>query len=265
MAKQGSFIRLKGNLGGLSFYESNGQALVRQKGGVPKERIMRDAAFKRSRENMKEFGGSARAGKAMRMCFSSFTKTVASKNLVGRVTARMKQVCAKGTGVRGKRPLILTDNKQLLVGLEFNEQRPFASVFLAPHTLTANAGKNQLSLVVPVFNTSDAVSAPQGATHFRLIVAAGVVSNYAYNETTAEYEPMSPLLNMKNRTVYSPEIKLGGVTASDMTVLCALDGNPVIDANSAVVACVGIEFLQMVGTVYYPLKSVNALTVKSVF
>lgn len=109
------------------------------------------------------------------------------------------------------------------------------------------------------------MSAPQGATHFKLIVAAGVLSNYAYNDTTGDYEPMSPLLNMKNRTVYSAEIKLGGMTASDLTLACALDGNPVIDANSAVVACVGIEFLQMVGTVYYPLKSVNALTVKSVF
>ncbi|MFT7613569.1 MAG: hypothetical protein ACI9J3_002544 [Parvicellaceae bacterium] len=67
MAKQKGFIKLKGSLGGLTFYGKNGEELVRTTGGVEKSRIMKDPAFKRTRENMAEFGVSATIGKALRL------------------------------------------------------------------------------------------------------------------------------------------------------------------------------------------------------
>ena len=60
MAVNNSFLKLKGGLGGLSFYEAGGENRVREKGGIDRDRIMNDPDFKRTRENMSEFGGSAK-------------------------------------------------------------------------------------------------------------------------------------------------------------------------------------------------------------
>ena len=60
MSKQKGLIKLEGNIGGISFYVSDGEYLARMANGPSKERIANDPAFKRTRENNKEFGGSAR-------------------------------------------------------------------------------------------------------------------------------------------------------------------------------------------------------------
>ena len=56
MAKQKGFIKVKGSLGGLTFYSANREELIRTTGGVDKSRIEKDPSFKRTRENMSEFG-----------------------------------------------------------------------------------------------------------------------------------------------------------------------------------------------------------------
>jgi hypothetical protein len=60
MAKQTGIIKLKGTIGGISFYKTSDGHLAREKGGVDKSRIQNDPAFQRTRENGAEFG---RAGK----------------------------------------------------------------------------------------------------------------------------------------------------------------------------------------------------------
>ena len=79
MATNESLIKLKGNIGGLSFYEGDGKNLVKMSNGPEKERIMTDPAYKRTRENMQEFGGAATVGKAFRMCFAEVIKTMSEK------------------------------------------------------------------------------------------------------------------------------------------------------------------------------------------
>ena len=37
MAKQNSFIKIKGTIGGLTFYERDGQSLIKTQGGVDKK------------------------------------------------------------------------------------------------------------------------------------------------------------------------------------------------------------------------------------
>ncbi len=100
MAKQKGFIKLKGSLGGLTFYENSGESLIRTTGGVDKSRIERDPAFKRTRENMSEFGGSAKVGKALRQGFADIIKTMSDNRVVGRITGLMKRINTVGPGIR---------------------------------------------------------------------------------------------------------------------------------------------------------------------
>ena len=56
MSKQKGIIKLVGNIGGMSFYTSNGEYLARTAGGPTKERIATGSNFVRTRENNAEFG-----------------------------------------------------------------------------------------------------------------------------------------------------------------------------------------------------------------
>lgn len=66
MAQQKSIIKLRGTIGGISFYKSKDGYLAREKGGVDGSRIASDPAFARTRENGAEFSNSASAGKLLR-------------------------------------------------------------------------------------------------------------------------------------------------------------------------------------------------------
>ena len=62
MAKQTGIIKLKGKIGDLSFYKTQDGHLAREKGGVDAERIAKDPAFIRTRENGAEFGSLVNLG-----------------------------------------------------------------------------------------------------------------------------------------------------------------------------------------------------------
>ena len=71
MSKQKGLIKLEGNIGGISFYSSDGEHLARMANGPSKERISKDPAFKRTRENNMEFGASAKVSKAFRLALAT--------------------------------------------------------------------------------------------------------------------------------------------------------------------------------------------------
>ena len=59
MGKLDGIIKIQGTLDNLTFYKSADGHFVRTKGGVSKNRIKNDPAFKRTRENGTEFGHCA--------------------------------------------------------------------------------------------------------------------------------------------------------------------------------------------------------------
>lgn len=143
MARQKGFIKLEGSLGGLTFYDSEGKSLVKTTGGVDKERIEKDPAFKRTRENMAEFGASAKVGKALRLGFANIIKSMADSRVAGRITGLMKKINSLGTGNRGERSFEILPNKILMEGFEFNKHISLGSIFFAPFTgPTLNANRD---------------------------------------------------------------------------------------------------------------------------
>ena len=55
MARESSILKLKGQLDGMSFTKTQ-EVSSTCKGGIERERILNDANFERTRENMNEFG-----------------------------------------------------------------------------------------------------------------------------------------------------------------------------------------------------------------
>lgn len=265
MSKQKGIIKLEGNLGGISFYTSAGQSLARIANGPSKERIANDAAFKRTRENNKEFGGSAKVGKALRLSMGGLIQTMAGTRFASQLTALFKSINLKATtGARGKRPIAASEHKAMLKNVEFNKRISFSTVFSAPYTATNNTERNEGTITLPAFLPDTAIHAPSGATHFRLVSAIGVISDYLHDDGTNSYEPIVPDQDALGASNYSAMLPLDQNTGA-VTLTATLADSPTIDAQCTVIQTLGIEFYQQVGTEYYLLAQDNAMKIVNAF
>ncbi len=265
MAKQKGFIKLRGSLGGLTFYKTNGTDLIRTTGGVDKERIVKDPAFKRTRENMMEFGGAATVGKSLRQGYSTIIRTMSDATIIGRLTGIMKRINSVGAGIRGRREFSILTNKVLLEGFEFNENAPLDAVFYAPNTApTLDANRSIATWVLPDFNTDVYIQAPEGATHFKLVLATTVLSDFSFVAALGKYEAVAPTENETNGIAYSTEIPIGGMVGSITTLTVDLGFTSVLPATVAVVNAIGILFYQEINGAFYELASDNAMQISSI-
>jgi len=264
MSKQIGIIKLKGNLDGISFYKSDGNALARMANGPDKARIDQDPAYARVRENNNEFSGAASTGKALRMAFAESIRSMADRYLTSRLLKLFKEICSRGVGARGERSIAIASNAFVLRGLEFNRLKPYSSLCTAPYTLTANAGRNEVTLDMDSFAPSIYVGAPSGATHFRITLAIGTISDYAFDAASRKYMPVDEASNGLSAVAYGTTEALNSIGVG-YNLVASLAGSPVIPSGTSVMAAIGIEFFQQVNSVDYLLAQSNGMQIVEVF
>lgn len=262
MARNNSFIKLEGTLDGLTFYRKNGESFVKTKNRVSKNRIMNDPAYRRTRENMQEFGGSARSGKAFREGFAGVIRLISDTYATARLNSVMRKVCSLGTGVRGEREIDVVSHIDLITGFEFNINKPFDTQFNAPSGLPViDSNRQTVKWDIPDFNTDTYIRVPEGATHCRLALAAGYTSNYEWVVATKSYEPIDEDVNGRGLISYSADIALGGMVGSDISLEVDMTSFGTIPATSAVFAGTAIVFYQMVNGELYELAQGHAMKI----
>ena len=166
MARQKGIIKLTGKVGDLSFYKSKDGYLAREKGGVEADRIRKDPAFVRTRENGAEFGSSARSGKFLRDSIRDMLQNASDP----RVTARLMKIMAQIknmdlVNIRGERNvgegILQAEAKTLLRGFNFNERAILGSILYNPKEVDVTTGVITLNEFVPIND----LATPSGATH----------------------------------------------------------------------------------------------------
>jgi len=261
MSKQTGLIKLDGKIGGVSFYRSDGKDLARLAKGPAKKKILTDPAFVRTRENNSEFGGSATSAKAVRLAIALALMGMSDRYMGSRLTKVFKEINVKGVGSRGQRPIALSGNRSMLENFEFNSKTHFSSVFDAAFSSAINTARTQATVTIPNFLPSSFIQAPEGATHFQVIAAMGVVSDYSYNVTSRHYEPTDPTLNMLSAVAYGAITALNVTTAVNFSLVAALSGTPTMTATVSDVVCLGIQFFQQIGTNNYVLAQNNCMKI----
>jgi len=265
MAKNNSYLKFEGTLGGLTYYQKDGASLVKVQSRVSKTRIERDPAFRRTRENMMEFGAAAKASKALRSALGTVVKVMGDVYVSARLTGVMRQIVNNGPGLRGQRTIEILSNADLLDDFELNKADTLSSQFFAPYTKPSlNVDRDIITWLVPDFDTDSFITRPEGATHCRLVLAAGLVSDYEFEPALRGYEPVDEDENAIGKAVFSADIPLVGMVGSDTTLVVDLGlGTPVV-ATTATVAAVGIVFYQEINGQMYELASGNAMRIATV-
>lgn len=259
MAKQKGPIKYAGTIGDIRHFKIKGLTgyYAGLKGGPTASQIKNAPEFARTRENMNEFGGSAKIAKSLRSGLAKALFGIADPYVTGRLTAAMKRINLEdNTGTRGFRSILVSNHKDYLKGFEFNKNVPLKTIFSVPMEYSKNLD-GDYELVIQPFSAQSEVLSPTGATHFRIIWAVAVLSDFEYNSNTKSYEPTVPELNEANVISYSDYLPVIGEVPQ--TRIPAYIDSIGLSAPSNLIVCVGIEFYQKVNTNYARLKANSGL------
>ncbi len=237
MARQKGIIKLEGRVGDLSFYKNGSEYYAREKGGVDGDRIKKDPAFARTRENGAEFGRAGKAGKVLRNALKVPISKSADKRVASRLSKKMLEVIhADATNLRGERTVVDGD-LSLMDAFEFNKAIGLESVVGLPYIVTFNRAGGDASIQIPDFTPTLEIEEVEGATHFKFIagVAAIDFENQSYEVDVAESSDVPYL------------------TQSQL----AFSLTPTINADSTfpVFVVFGVEYYQEVNGQMYPLNN----------
>lgn len=248
MAKQTGIIKLKGTIGGISFYKTSDGHLAREKGGVDKSRIQNDPAFQRTRENGSEFGRAGKGGKVLRNAIRVLLQNAKDKRVVSRLTKSLVAITKTDTtNERGLRTL-QDGNLSLLEGFEFNLNGKLGATLFAAFTKTFDRVSGDATLDLAAFSPTVRIAAPAGTTHFKVVMGASELD--FVNETS---------------TFENDETAILPYTAAD-TAAIALSATITANSTLPVVQVLGVEFYQEVNGEMYALKNgaYNALSVVTI-
>lgn len=231
MAQQKSILKLRGTIGGISFYKSKDGYLAREKGGVDASRIANDPGFARTRENGAEFANSAIAGKLLRDAVRVLGKDASD----GRVTARLTQIMAQiknmdEANARGERHvgegMTKEEAKALLIGFNFNMNAVLRAVLYKSFEVDTETGE----ISIEVFTPQNDINLPSGASH--IIFKSGFASvNFATGES--EMTVSAPLRIATNAVTQAVSLKPATVPAVEGTHFILLSIDFVQEVNNA--------------------------------
>lgn len=192
MARQKGVVKLKGTVGGVSFYKGKEGYLAREAGKVPGEMIKHDPRFQRTRENNAEFIEAARATDLFCDAFKDILDRpgwMGKSDFRARLTREMLKVLRTDTvSPRGERKVHL-GNVELLRGFEFRKGVSFKNLCAQPFQVDLIDEVNWWKLKYtfePVIPERD-ISVPSHATHFELIGCGGAIDfvNGTHEMTTS--------------------------------------------------------------------------------
>ncbi|GAB3654942.1 hypothetical protein GCM10028791_25900 [Echinicola sediminis] len=235
MARQSSFIKLEGTIGDVTFYKGKNGYKARQKGGVSKERILKDEKFRRTRENLAEFARAATAAKLLKRAFQEIVARARDTRTHNRLYRQTLKVLKSDlVSDRGERKVEEGDIS-LFTGFQFSSAAVFESLVFADHTTQDNG--TQLTVTMQPFVPTRYLAKPEGATHFRMFLVAA--SANFLEQTKA------------SKVASSTEYEIGEQEVADLEL--TVDKNQLTGGDHFY--ALGIEFFQQTNGKIYTLNN----------
>ena len=238
MARQTGILGIQGTVGGLVF---NRNERISQKPQGNKAAFAAAPSRARTRENASEFGTAASAGKLIRTALRTLISTASDARMVSRLTQKTRAIVRMDeTNDRGAR-MMDKDNALELVGFDFNASASLGQVFFGAYTAAAAAAGADLTIGLPSLNGLTDVVAPQGATHFELLLGSAAI-NFETG-TIAQGVVAVPL----------GSLPLNGPVLVNQSIKASLPAAPT--ADDVVIGVLGVNFYQLLNGKQYPLHN----------
>jgi len=237
MARQVGLLKLKGTLDDLTFFKTMDGHLAKMKSAIPANRIATDPVFQRTRENGAEFGAAGKAGKLIRSGLKAYLQNASDTKLPSRLVQTLMMVIQGDvTNPRGQRT-VTAGALQELAGFDFNINGKLSTSVFAPYAATIDRPTGKLTVNIPSFIPINMITAPAGATHFKL-VSAGLEVDFVGGTYVVDTQESAVLPWDNNATA----------------VINLIDSVTAASTHPLFLA-LGIAFYQQVNGAQYPLKS----------
>lgn len=249
MAKASEMLQLRGKTNGIIFYK-------RPSGGFSARsysegNYRKGAESVRSRENQVEFAGMASAMKSLSrftegISISAYTRQLFRNKMWKRYKSQLLTNTGNATTPRGQRGAKFT-----LVNLSEEVVTTPISRWIVPPITHSLTSEGVFTVTIPALGVDD-VKAPEGATHYKFVHIAGVVSDYSYDVDANEIVPSNPDGDGVFMVSLGDVKELGAATEASAPKVVTLSNVPLTD--SVVIGALGIVFLQRVGGKDYLLS-----------
>jgi hypothetical protein len=264
MARTKGIIDFEGRIGDIVFYKRNGKPVARRAGGPTKEMIANSPAFARTRQNNTEFGGCSGISRSIRASLSEL-KGFHDGEFGNRLTKQFKIITSAQEGPLGQRPIVLSSNHSAFDNFEGHEDTAFSTICEIPCKTDHDKSRTSATLRLNKARIS-AINAPKGATHFQLIHALGIVSDFEFDQVKLVHGPVDSKLNGLGVAEYSDYIPLKAKTTPAIKLTAQLPVQALPSEKINVVQAVAILFIQQIGNkIHYPLKQSRAMKIIEVF
>lgn len=236
MPKLIGIFKFEGKIDDVTAYKNKrGDVILRSKGGVSAERIANGEEFKRTRENNKEFGNSAKGASIIRRSLKSLLDYM-NPDCHNELVRILRKKIETKTGIRGERMPENADVQESdLQAVLFTQGFEQASRVLPTLTIANNG---DITLNFAPTNADFTPPPVTGTVAYRVGVVGGVF------DLATEYMAG----NQSNPTAWAD---ISSPTVANIT----LPMDTITSTGQRVIAVAWIEFAERIGTNYYPLAN----------
>jgi hypothetical protein len=237
--------RIEKTLAGQTVIKTNDGVMVRRKRGPSGEKIKTARQYKRTRENMANFGLAATLGKTFRGPLAEALALLNDNTVYTRISRVFHNVLKADIVNKKGEQDVRNGDLSFFQDFQFNKKSPLGSSLMAPFTASIDRVSGLAQVTIPSFMAEKLVFGPQGATHFVIQAVATSIDfhNESYESGTAETE----------------NILLDAAPTGDITLQVQLPAN----SEHPQFLVLGIQFTQVIHGVTYALSNdgYNALAV----
>jgi hypothetical protein len=256
-------IQFVGSMKSIRAYRNinDSKTYVGEKGGANRDLIMSNPAFKRTRENMSEFGG-CNVVKAIRKGFDQMLPKMADPHFTGRLVKLVKQINLQDTnGLRGRKSILFSACHSFLSDIVINNRFKNNDAMLGFYRCSQGLSRNEATVsvnnlrILPKFIPGD-------ATHYRVLNHLSIISDHVYDEGSRVYQAVSEL-NEWSAFVWTPYTSIFDFLTTDL--VAAFPADMVITDDCTVIQCVSLVFYTRQPGEVYSYSRMSFVKVVAVF
>jgi hypothetical protein len=267
MGRQRGLVHLTGQYGDVQLsISADGVPIAKFAPPTSGKKVKTAANYVLTRKNNDEFTGAGHSAKSLRICLGERLKQFSDRHLTARAMALTRSVISQGPGAGGKRTFEVVPHADVFRQLEVDKREQLNGRFYARYTVSTNPDRNTATVDIDSFVPQNFIHPPSGARYYRLVLVAGVLSDFEYTGDAFVYSPINPLLNELTTTVDSGALlPIDNLPTGPLQLVASISGTPILPSSAGLVVSLGIEFYRVINGFEDLFASGNALQVVGVF
>lgn len=244
MGHQKGGVHISGKFGDIQYTTDGMQGFVKVSNPPSREKIMKDPSYAQLRKNMAETKGASLATDALQLCFGEGWNRFGERYLRSRLQTLLRGILVKGTGFKGERKFEVAPNLEDLQLIDLDDAQPLTKHFKRKFTVSVNPDRNTATVDVPGFIWDAYGGMAPYATHGRLFMTIGVLTDFEFVGGEQVYASSQPtFVGLRERFETAP-IPAGPVVPFQM--VASLPGLPVLPSDTCLVVCIGVQYMQVI-------------------